>query len=297
MRNDVFIEEVLRKCSAFKSATIWPPEPHLNPRAWLNNFDDDDKYIAAVLLDKFNFYNETLTNHLLISAYNSIADGLPKGPQAPSAHALQQALNSALFTLVEGEQPNPTDSGYNFCRRARQVLKVPEEYICSPEAALRHALQGNTVVFLDDFIGSGDQFLKTWNRQYPSVSNHSFATAQQTNNFIAIYIALVSTSYGLGEIHKHAPNVAVCVTHTLDDQSTFKGIKPAELQPKIANLLIKYSPRLQPKESYMQYPAWKAYGYKERGLLFGFSHSIPDATLPIFWAPGNQNWEPLIERV
>ena len=39
-----------------------------------------------------------------------------------------------------------------------------------------------------------------------------------------------------------------------------------------------------------------AFGYKKQGLLFAFAHSVPDATLPIFWSNGPDGWTPLLER-
>jgi hypothetical protein len=299
MREDVYIEEVISKCEAFKKASLWPSEQILKPRAWLNNFEDSDKYIAAVLLNHFIFYNDQLTNYLFLSSYQSIGDGYSKGPSAPDKNTLLNALKTAIYAPVEGENPNPTDSGYIMCRRARQVLGISENRIVNTSKALMHAAQGGTVVFIDDFIGSGDQFLSTWEKSYPLLGKNSFSSLQPYTNFIAIYVALVSTHTGLEAIQARAPSVAICLTHTLNEDATYKKIGfGTPLQDSIVALLEKYSQLLTPREEYMSNnPAWKAFGFKEKGLLFGFSHSIPDATLPIFWSPGINNWEPLIERL
>ena len=37
------------------------------------------------------------------------------------------------------------------------------------------------------------------------------------------------------------------------------------------------------------------YGFHDLGLTIAFEHSVPDATLPIFWADGS-NWKPLYRR-
>ena len=117
--------------------------------------------------------------------------------------------------------------------------------------------------------------------------------------YTAIYIALVSTGFGLRNIHFKAPTVAVCVTHTLNQKSVLSGIIPCGpiQQADIVKFLFKYSARLTPNEEYIaNNNNYLAFGYKTLGLLFGFEHSIPDATLPIFWSPGLNDWEPLIER-
>jgi len=296
VRADVLIEEVLAKCDVLKRAGLWATEPLIRPRAWIQNFEQQDKHLAAFLLDKFTFYNKRFTDALLVSSFHSIGDGLPKGPRAPSRDELIKSLTTAVFTPVKGEYPNPTDSGYFLCRKARQLLGVTEDCILDTDDALSHAYRGGTVVFLDDFVGSGDQFISTWMRE---TGGRSFKDAKANSDFNAIYITLVSTDFGLENIYNNVPDVAVCVTHILENKSTFQGVvdgNPA-MAAELFAFLIKYSPRLCPSEKYIaNNSSYLAYGYKNRGLLFGFEHSIPDATLPIFWAPGTNGWEPLIER-
>ena len=298
MRDDVLIREVLAKCEVLKQVGFWPSEPIIRPKAWINNFDLEDRGAAAYLLDRFTFYNEQLTNELLVASYNSMVDGLRKGSSAMGSVEILKSLQQAVFTYVTGEKPAPTDSGYTFCRKARQKLEIPEELICHPEDAVKYASSGRTVVFLDDFIGSGDQFLRTWQRNYGQSDPKSFMTINKSVPFAAIYISLVTTSYGLGEISKIAPNVAVCTAHILNERSTvFSPDIPSSKQEEIEQLLEKYHTRLTPRESYIAGDKINLkYGYKKRGLMLGFQHSIPDSTLPIFWSQGT-DWEPLIERI
>lgn len=300
LRSDVLVSEVLSKCEVLRRAGFWPSEQTLKSRAWLNNFDDCDKPLAAVLLDRFTFYSKRLTDSLLIASYNSLGDGLSKGPIVNSGDELIEALKSAVFTPVTGEIPNPTDSGYAFCRLARQILCVPEDNVVSTDKAILHARLGKTVVFLDDFIGTGDQFLSTWCRKYNIRGGEfvSFSDAYSISNFTAIYITLVSTDFGVRNIHNALPNVAICSAHILEQKSTVFGLdKIAFSQNEIDIFLKKYSARLCPAEEYISSnPRYLIYGYQERGLMFAFEHSVPDATLPIFWSPGIDGWQPLIER-
>lgn len=295
MRSDVYIKDVLARCEALKRAGMWLPEPAIRPRAWIENFDEADRLLAAQLLERFVFYNQQLTDALLTTSFYSIADGLKKGPTAPSRDQLLQALPEAIFTPVSGEKPNPTDSGYFLCRRSRQVLGIPEAKVVNNTTALEAAKNGKSIIFIDDFIGSGDQFLSTW--RDPS-SGNSFESIQKTNGFNAIYVSLVGTDSGIDTIGEKAPSVAVCVAHKIDERGTFWGLesKNPALYQNLNSLLIKYSTKLRPHEPYMNKGDYLIYGYKRRGLFFSFEHSVPDATLPIFWCRGIDNWEPLIER-
>lgn len=297
LRDDLIIREVLAKCDVLRTVGFWPPEKELRPRAWLNNFEEEDRGTAALLLDKFNYYNGRLTDALLLSSFHSLGDGLPKAPNPNRPEVLLSALNSAVFTPVRGEHPNPTDSGNLFCRKARQILDIDETRIVETNDAISAARTGKPVVFLDDFIGSGDQFRYTWTRHLHSGT--TFESIQDENGFTAIYIALVATDFGVKAINSICPNVSLCATHILTSSSTIDGVfkDEPEVAERVDKFLRKYCHGLTPKEDYIANNSeYLAYGYKKRGLLFGFEHSIPDATLPIFWAPGPNDWEPLIER-
>ncbi|MDP2419487.1 MAG: hypothetical protein U1D25_02935 [Hydrogenophaga sp.] len=274
---------------------MWLPEPTIRPRAWIENFENGDKILAAQLLERFVFYNQRLTDSLLITSFYSIADGLEKGPAAPGRLNLLQALSNAVFTPVSGEEPNPTDSGYFLCRRTRQILNVDETQIKVSREALEAAANGCPVIFVDDFIGSGDQFLTTWQDK---TTGTSFEEIHRKVGFTAIYVSLVGTVSGITNIGNKAPSVAVCVTHRIDSRGTLWGLQSSnpQLYSQIDSFLSKYTPRLTPHNSYMYQCQYLTYGYKHRGLFFAFEHSVPDATLPIFWCRGTNNWEPLIER-
>lgn len=296
MRSDVFVDEVLAKCDVLRRAGFWPSEQRIRPRAWIENFDAEDRRVAALLLDKFTFYDQRLTDALLLASYNSIGDGMQKGPRAPAGPDLLRSLNTAIFTPVKGEKPNPTDSGNLVCRKARQLLHIPEQLILDTPDAVVHASKGGTVVFLDDFVGSGDQFINTWTAKFGS---SSFEVAQPYSKFVAIYITLVTTDFGIANIQLKAPEVAICATHVLESKSNIAGLSVgnARLEIEIRKFLEKYSVRLTPKDAHIaKNTDYRQYGYKKLGLMLGFEHSIPDATLPIFWSSGIGNWEPLIER-
>jgi len=289
--------EVLGKCQTLRLTGMWPSSTKVNPLAWLHNFDAQDRPIASVLLNNFTYYNEDQVNALLLASYNSIGDGLPKGPEAPSSEELVASLDNAVFTLVTGETPNPTDSGYLFCRKARQVLGIPENLYKEPKDALSDAKDGATVVFLDDFFGSGDQFIHSWKRPYGIDPLNSFSAVHEENKFVAIYVSLIGTDIGLSTIQRSAPSVAICTAHLINEKSRFTGLEEySQLQKYFEDFLEKYSTRLTPSEEYMNKNSYLKYGYKNLGLMLGFAHSIPDATLPIFWSKGTNNWRHLIER-
>jgi hypothetical protein len=182
------------------------------------------------------------------------------------------------------------------------VLGIPDERFIEPSAALDQAISGSPVIFVDDFVGSGDQFLSTWSRVYRSAVPRNFLEAHQSTPFIAIYVTLVATDFGLARIRSVATQIAITSAHVLDESSTVRGLTShpsfsiPDLATAIKDFLEKYSPKLQPPDFIAKQESWVRNGYKDRGLLFAFEHSVPDATLPIFWSPGDRVWNSLLER-
>lgn len=282
-----------------RNAGLWESEPKIRPVAWLQNFEQEDRLLAAKLLDRFIFHSNQAVERMISAAYNAVCDGIPKGPSAPDSQRLRSALINARFTHVSGETDNPTDSGYLFCRLARQYLQIPEELFVGHEEALRHSDAGGTVIFLDDFVGSGDQFLSCWHRSHLSVGNKSFSSIFAVKDFSAGYINLMSLSEGVEAIHRYVPGLAISVAHMVERYSTIWGLIDEGVfdEFQLRSFLDKYIPRLSFRDSYMTSDInFMRYGYKERGTLLAFSHSVPDSTLPIFWCAG-EGWQPLIERV
>ena len=152
MRSDIYINEVVSKCEVLVKSGLWDDHEKLRVRGWLNNFDESDKYIAAKLLDRFIYYSNRHTDSLLKAAYNSIG--------AEHDKSLCSMLESVIFTPITGEVPNPTDSGHLICRKVRQLFNIPEEQIVNQADAIEYAKMGKTIIFLDDFVGSGQQFEK-----------------------------------------------------------------------------------------------------------------------------------------
>ncbi|MGB5831995.1 MAG: hypothetical protein WBG92_08390, partial [Thiohalocapsa sp.] len=192
---DEFVEEVIAKALCLKRSGFWKPEPLMRPRGWLSNFDSSDRFYAAHILDRLIFYSNEMVDALYFAAYSRLARQYMDDPSDPGAgrRRFDEFLQRAIFTGVEGERPNPTDSGKLFCRKARQRLAIPEGSFVDPVEALEYARQGRPVVFLDDFAGSGDQLAKTLSRNYSASEPKSFLQAAQRKDLSYIYICLIIT--------------------------------------------------------------------------------------------------------
>jgi len=300
MRSDLYIETVLEKCSALMAAGLWRRQPVVRPRAWLENFDPPDQAAAAILLDHFTYFSSNAVDQMLLSLYRQLRDTLISSLGAKKGIA---TLDAAVFTSVEGEDPNVTDSGNLFCRKLRQTAAIGDDRFMDPKRALEQAKAGRLVVFLDDMLGSGNQIIATWKRGYLNKQPYSFADLEAQTGANVVYATLVATRTGLETLHAELTGLKVVAAHILDEADTVAGIPRSALKPDlddipgaIARLLEKYSPRLGVPQ-YLEHPHARMYGHTGAGLLVAFEHSTPDSTLPIFWAVGPDQWTPLVRRV
>lgn len=300
LRSDQYIETVLTKCDALMDAELWRREPSVRPRAWLHNFDLVDRPAAAVLLDHFVYFSTNAVDHMLLSLYRQMRDGLIATMGKERALA---TLNEAVFTSVEGEDPNITDSGNLFCRKLRQTAGINDDRFVDPARALQQAKDGKLVVFLDDILGSGSQIDATWKRGYLAALPYSFADVEAQSASHVIYATLVASWTGLERMRADIPAIKVVAAHVLAPAETISGVPRSVLRPDIEDipaaveaLLAKYSPRLR-VPPYLEGNRTRMYGHGELGLMIAFEHSTPDSTLPLFWADGSDQWTPLVRRV
>jgi hypothetical protein len=297
---DPFTATILEQCSALRNAGVWRGEPHVRPRAWLDNFEESERLVAAALLDHFVFFSDRLADLLFEAAFDSVARTfLAAGTTPVTATAAYRAfVDSAFFTRVEGERPNPTDSGNLYCRKARQRLRIAQERIVDPATALEGAIQGAPVIFVDDFVGSGLQMAYTWARPYRPDSPRSFAEAFAAHPFTSVYVCLIATEYGVNQL-QHLP-LRVHSAHVLSPRFTLGGFRypshlPSDMNTRVEKLLRKYAPLLE-LEPYMRPADFPVLGFRRLATAIAFEHSVPDATLPIFWARAGRDWTPLVER-
>lgn len=284
--------QVLAERRAFSRMRVWGPQPRdLNPEGWLGNFSGPDRTLALHLLNAFVFFNQEWSVQLSCAAYRRISRDFHRCAIEPNS-----LVQTPIWTFPTGEVPNATDSGQMWTRLVtRQSLEVPQARIMEPLQALRYLFvnPGTDIVFIDDFMGSGNQFLDTWGRVYDIGGvTYSFQEHFERASGRPYLVCSVATKGACGRLGIAAPAVHVSAGHVLGGSyrltSPTTHLVPAALRSDIVDLVRRTSSRIG-------VPAQRIYGFRGLALTVAFEHCIPDATLPIFYeeAPG---WEPLMHR-
>ena len=288
---DLTRDYLIGKCEYFSSIGIWLHKTALDPVRWLDNFSDDEVEHALYLLNAFMYFAPILVDQIFSTAVRTIG-------RLMTRDQWKGFLDSVLVTPVTGEEPNVTDSGHLFARRARH-LGIPEERITSPEQACAQIQRGfdGAVVFVDDLVGSGNQFIETWRRTYRT-QYESFMALAHNSCATFYYCPAFCTQLGLKRINLACPEVTVSpgvfIPNNYGALAPNSVVWPSRLKGTAEQFLRSASARAGiPDTGGTATDDWR--GFASLGLTIAFENSVPDATLPIIYWEWN-GWRPLIRR-
>lgn len=285
----------------FRDLTVWPRQQDLNVEVWLTNFMSDETELAKRILMNFIYLNKAATDALMRQAIQNHLSELWRSPNHPKPPS-KASLNEIRFVYCEGEMPHATDSGYHFARRLRDALRIPEAAIMSPVEALRDADRIRHFVFVDDFVGSGNQFRETMARPHRVNGREvSFKELSANQSFTIAYCPCVSTEYAIEQnIKKELPEIHIHPAHILDFRHTVTDVRSRTWsglsEPegcKMINKLKIASARAGYTCEDGSEDDWR--GFHGLALSVSFEHGIPDASLPVFYSSRN-GWKPLMRR-
>lgn len=290
----------------FVSAQLWPRATRFDPKGWLENFDVADQKYAIRLLEGFTYFADELVGALFQGAFQNLSQLVVqnKGNYFSASSQWTQFLESAIVVRAEGNYSSDADSGFIFARLARNKLGVQEEQLLSPAKALDQlkATQRGNVIFIDDFVGSGEQFENTWTKihQLSDLGAASFKSLVATIGSGAVafyYCPLICTDVGRDYISRKCPLVKLVPAHALPE--TYSALSPNSViwrdDMKVEGPLFVERASVQAGIPFRdgQEGCWM--GYRKLGLALAFEHGWPDAVLPIFTHQGN-GWKPLLKK-
>lgn len=299
---DITREKVLAKCEYYTKVNLWPPAlGGVDPRGWLSNFVDDEERHAIYLLNAFLFFSTEVIDQVFVAACHSLShrnidSDDPAGGQVAGWNAFLDALS---ITAVRGERPAPTDSGALFTRRARHRAGFEKHQILEQAEAVAQVSQTNgDLLFVDDFAGTGNQFVETFRREFDvGGSMTSFASLHGKGGGRYFYCPVVATSRAILRIGKEFPGVVVAPGHELHERYSVLHddslIWPDDLKDSAREFVYTASMRAGIPDDPMSTSHWE--GFARQALALAFEHGAPDATLPLIWWSKNE-WKPLRGR-
>ena len=289
----------------FVNTQLWPRSTRFDPQGWLQNFTAEEMPFAVRLLEGFTYFSAELVEAMFLGAFQNVSQLVVPNKENYFSASSQWSrfIDSLVVVRVEGRRSSDADSGYIFTRYARDVLGIDESQILSPSQALerlRQSPKGN-VVFVDDFVGSGEQFEDTWVKVH-ELSGYSYASFQSTvaaigSNTVGFYYCpLIATETGRNHIRSVCPLVRIFPAHVLLE--SYSALSPQsviwrqDMRESGPQFIQRVSDRAGIPDLDGGEGCWR--GYRKLGLALAFSHGWPDAILPIFTLDDGK-WKPLLK--
>lgn len=288
-------------------------------QAWLDNFQSDtnnnicEQTHALYLLSNFTYFGVREIREMLKSVFRDKVKN-------PLIHKIRKNLGDSInpdeiYPVFENEMTktkfigigNPSESGTHLLYFFRQENELPKDvFVHSHQLVnLKRIEKGNNTVteislgfpdtnryiFLDDICGSGQQVIS-----YMSNDDTISSMKDINPNIELIYITLVASKKGLDAVKSSNIFDRVETIFELDD--SYKCFSDnSRYFPQKASFPVNkgFAEGMSAKYGrIMLFSEEHVHGYKNGQYLFGFSHNIPDNTLPVIWF--DKDWSPILKR-
>lgn len=236
-------------------------------QAWLEQFEKEDRFYILKLLKAFKYLSSKRVACLVKELYKAISSEL--------------AISQERIWFVPVGYVAKSGSIIAYYFRIQNNISQ-NRFIAPADIASLSLNKNDVVVFLDDFIGSGNQASQVWQKVVVPVKKNSDCKF--------VYAVLLGYQNGLENVKASTGFItyAVEVLTVKDMPFSPQGnlFEDEKERKKAKDVVKKYGLRLYPNHPL---------GYKESQGLIGFFYSTPNNSLPIFWS-SEEGWKPILTR-
>lgn len=274
---------------------IWQGLDKTTLNIWLKNFtNNEEKFFSACLLDSLIYRPEAQTLSLVYDLLfrvinNKFYFSHPNGKRGLNfPECIQSSYNDPQVRLVAVGQPSvgsPGESSYEILRFMKRYFGVYEKWTIFPNQIEEAIDKGvNTLIFVDDFLGTGNQFCEFC--QDIKLSN----LPQDT---YILYAPLVAHQTGIELIKKKYSFVHVCYTEYLSEKNLFFNNFFSDSINTLSRSKLFYEDMIQKRDLMIGEDIY--YGHGGLELSYGFQHGTPDNSIPLLWYNAD-GWNALFKR-
>lgn len=236
---------------------------------WLDQFSRRDCDIAARTLDCVEF----ITHEQMTSAFRSILNRL-------DGWNIDESLRHGRWRFVafSGSSGESGDSMLRVFRLANGLSsrRYNNLFIYRSELAKENLGPEDTVVFVDDFAGTGNQACDSWQKEF----------AELLSGKPVVYLVLVAASNFAIERIQNETDLTVVPHIELSPADNIFSARCSHFTRSEKDTIFRYCKRGDKRNPK---------GYGDCGFVIVFAHNCPNNTIPILHAY-NQRWEGLFRR-
>jgi len=293
--SELYFDHVIQRCRHLINVQIWAGMPSNRFEEWLGIFQsDEERYLAACVLDSL-IYRSTnqvqgLMTQLLQRSLPEDSELLAHGGFAMDWQGLLHQHKDPKLRIVPvlRDDDPPSKSGPLITRLYKQLLQIDDNWMTWPWRMSERNLSGiRFFLMVDDFLGSGEQFIK-------------FVKRSKMENLIEkrkiIYYPLIAHKTGIANIKRQYPHIFIIPAEVID--------KSYDLFSSKSRLFLHGTNSLKAAKHFYEAFFKKRgakisnqylYGKGRLGLTLAFEFSIPNASLPLLWS-NKGTLKPLFER-
>jgi hypothetical protein len=234
---------------------------------WKNQFQAEDIPFIEILVNNIKYFSLKRTDESIKKLYDKVVSEVV-------------SIENVLFVPVGYVVKSGSVVAYSF-RKSNQIHE--SKFIPYTDLNSNNLKSISHLVFIDDFIGTGNQCIDVWRDLITKLKQFNASPK-------LVYATLVATQNGKKEVEEKT-TFKVLASNLYENKDIpfhqdSKIFKDDISKEKAKKIVTKYGANLYPK-----YPL----GYKDNSLLIGFYYSTPNNTLPIFWS-SNNNWKALLTK-
>lgn len=236
---------------------------------WLNQFKDEARDIAARLLDTVDFY----TADRISAAFKSSLDSLPGWDVDHDKRT--GTWRFAALSRSAGESGDAMMHRFRVANKL-DARKYNELFIHPSQILLEKLGSEDTLVLIDDFIGTGHSVCTAWEESFEEL----------VAGIGKVYLLVVAALSG-GKTKVTNQTSITCVPgNEITKADELFAAECTMFSDADKNSILAYCKRARKREPK---------GYGDCGLVLVFQHRCPNNTLPIFHADHGR-WTGLFPR-
>jgi hypothetical protein len=295
-----YISKIIERCDDLIFHGVWDGISQIKLNKWLANFDtDEEMYFAACLLDFLIYRSEPQTLAMIEQLFTRILPDLhikypmpiePIDDWITHLSRTNPYFEPGLrFVAVVKHGDHPGKSGDIIARDFKRKFNINQRLLIDATQVVDCYRNGvHCFIFIDDFLGTGDQFKEVIESQnihyilpyvytaYTPLTAHITGVQAIERNFPSVYVSPVETLTAAYSVFNDACHCFVDGTNDAASAKKFycELLKRKGIEQQGANRL----------------------GYGGLELAYVFNHAVPDNCLPLFWWYATPDFNPLFDR-
>lgn len=292
-----YSDRVFARTNQLIAAGLWDI-PYQRLLGWHDGFRGREQlYFAACLLDSLIYrtpgqFSASLASLFRGGVAHACSSHIVIEHDLSLVPLLQDRWKDPLIRLVPviSDFDPPSKSGPLVMRRLKKEIGIADKWMIWPWKIREAVDQGvKLIILVDDMMGSGSQIEEFCIKE---------KIQESAGSAKVIYAPTVAHQAGIKHMNTIWPALEIVTSELLTEEHNFfcqeNWNKLSQGKIAASNAQDFYANSILPQIGFRK-GSVPALGYGELALCFGFSHSTPNNTLPIFWYETN-TWPSLLER-